>query len=321
MLFFLFGKDTFRSQEKMRALKEKFLSNDRSGAGLSILDFEEKITFETFREALSAASLFSPKRMVIALNCIQSATPETQKQILALLKEKSNIAEDKELTLIFWEQGEPRKNNALYKFLFDKAKKQAFTPLEGKLLETWSKEWLAKNAPTTTIEPQAFSLLSLYTNNDLRAMEMELQKLSAFKPDGAIKQEDVQLLVKSQASLTIFETIEAITSKNKSRALELLHQQIALGADPFYLLSMYAYQLRNLLKISDAFTRGVTNQYAIAKEVGLHPFVVQKGLSQIKNLPLEKLLEMYREIQQIDQDAKTGKTNLLLALDTFIAKL
>ena len=321
MLFFLFGKDNFRSAEKMREIKEKFLSQDSSGSGLSIVDFEEKNATYNFSEAYGASSLFSPKRLIISLNCIASSTPENQKEILSLLKKNSSLLEDKDLTLIFWEKDEPRKNNALFKFLSEKAKKQIFNQLETKELEKWTIEKLAHFSPQTKIETSALNLLLVYTEKQPAHIEKELEKLSAYKPIGTISKDDILLLVKSKASITIFETIEAISAGQKKKALSLLHQQISQGEDAFYILSMYVYQIRNLLKIGDSFWNGNSNQYAIAKEVGLHPFVVQKGLAQLRNLNMQKLLEFHTQLQLIDQNAKTGKANLLLALDSFIASL
>lgn len=321
MLFFLFGKDTFRSGEKLREIKEKFLSQDNSGSGLSVLDYEEKLSANALGEALGASSLFSPKRLVVSINCIQSSTPEIQKEVLALLKKNEGLSQDKDVTVIFWEKDEPRKNNALFKFLSDKAKKQVFHPLEGKDLEKWITTKLQLIAPHSKLEPLALTTLLAFSGNDISGLETELKKLATYRPAGDITKDDVALLVKSKASNTIFETIEAISAGQKSKALALLHQQVAQGEDPFYILSMYVYQIRNLLKIGDAFWHGNTNQYAIAKEVGLHPFVVQKGMAQLRNLNLEKLISLHSQLQQIDQDAKTGKTNLLLALDTFISSL
>lgn len=320
MLLFLFGKDVFRSGEKIKEIKEKFLLQNSSGSGLSVLDYEEKET-ESFAQALGSSGLFSTKQLVIVANCISDAENETQKEILKILEQKINLISDKDLVVVFWEKNEPRKNNTLFKFLSAKAKKQAFIPLEGKALTDWILQRLKKISPATTIESTALSLLCAYTNNELFFLENELAKLAAFKPQGVIEKKDVLLLVKSQANLTIFDIIEAMTGGNKKRALLFLHQQLAQGEDPFYILSMYVYQLRNLLKISSAHAQGNTNQYAIAKEIGLHPFVVQKGLAQIKNIPLKKLIWMYGEIQKIDQAAKTGKSNLILSLDTFITSL
>ncbi len=136
-----------------------------------------------------------------------------------------------------------------------------------------------------------------------------------------IGEEDVALLVRSKVDSTMFETIEAVSSGNKSRALTLLHEQIAKGEDIFYILSMYTYQIRTLLKIGDFYWQGMTSAPQIAQAAKLHPYVVQKSLSQVRNLSEEKIKQMLRDLAQIDQEAKTGKIDPVLALDKFIVAL
>ena len=41
MIIFLYGEDGFRSQEKLKGIKDKFLEKNSSGSGLSYFDFEE----------------------------------------------------------------------------------------------------------------------------------------------------------------------------------------------------------------------------------------------------------------------------------------
>jgi DNA polymerase-3 subunit delta len=76
-----------------------------------------------------------------------------------------------------------------------------------------------------------------------------------------------------------------------------------------------------LLKIGDFYWQGMTSAPQIAQASGLHPYVVQKSLSQIRNLSEEKTKQMLRDLAEIDMNAKTGKVDPILALDTFIVSL
>jgi len=108
---------------------------------------------------------------------------------------------------------------------------------------------------------------------------------------------------------------------NKKKALKLLQDQLKKGDDPFYILSMYVYQFRNLLKIGEFFWQGRTNQYEVAKLTKLHPFVVQKGMAQLRNYDENKLKGIYQKLQDIDTGSKTGKIDIKLALDKFVAEI
>ncbi|EKD58987.1 MAG: hypothetical protein ACD_56C00013G0003 [uncultured bacterium] len=321
MLIFLFGADSFRSQEKLSELKNQYFTKNSSGTDLSVLEYGETGTMKTLSEILSAKGLFSSKQLVVVKNAMTKGTTDQQKELLVFLKSQKQLKDDADSIVIFFEAGSPKKNGALYKFLILQAKKQEFAPLEGMALTNWALDLAKKLSPETTFSRSALNMLLAATGNDLHVLNNEITKLVSFKTKGEIGNDDISTLVKSKIDSTMFETIEALSSGNKSRALELLHAQIAKGEDVFYILSMYTYQIRTLLKIGDFYWQGMTGAPQIAQASGIHPYVVQKSLSQIRNLSEEKTKQMLRDLAEIDQNAKTGKVDPLLAMDTFIVSL
>jgi DNA polymerase-3 subunit delta len=321
MFIFLYGADTFRSLEKLSALKNKYLEKNSSGTDLSVLDYEDNSSAKKLSDALSAQGLFSTKQLVIVKNSMSKGTPDQQKEILAFLKSHSELEKDADSVVVFFENSSPKKNGSLFKFLVAHSKKQEFTPLNGAQLTNWALAYAKNISPETQFSRNALNLLLAATGNDLYVLSNEITKLINYKNNETITEDDVALLVKSKVDSTMFETIEALLSGNKARALELFHEQIAKGEDVFYILSMYTYQIRTLLKIGDFYWQGMTSASQIAKMSKLHPYVVQKTLSQVRNISEEKAKQILRDLAQIDQDAKTGKVNPILALDTFIVSL
>lgn len=323
MLIFLYGPDIFSSSEKLGSIKNKFLEKDSSGSGLSVLDYGETgTTSNQFQDLLSVQGLFSTKKLIIVKNAISGQNPEKQKEILAILKKNFALEEAESDLIVFFEAGSPKKNGALYKFLFSKAKKQEFAPLEGLKLSNWALNFLKELDPNKTIEKKALEMLLAATGSDLYLLSNELSKLSNHKAGAEIiTLEDIELLIKSRIDSTIFQAIEALTSGNKARALTLLHQQIESGEDVFYILSMYTYHIRTLLKIGDCFFSGITAPFQIAQITKLHPYVIQKSLSQLRNLSEDKVKGILKSLAEIDYNAKTGKINPIQALDTFIVSL
>ena len=126
-------------------------------------------------------------------------------------------------------------------------------------------------------------------------------------------------MVKPNIENDIFKTIDALASKNKKLALSLLHKHLDNGDFPLYLLSMIAYQFRNLLTIKELQS---TQSYAtIAKKSGLHPFVVQKSYYLCNQFSVEQLKKIYQRIFQVDLDIKTGKIEAETALDLLLAEI
>lgn len=321
MFIFLFGLDTFRSQEKLSQLKNQYLEKNNSGTDLSVLEYGEKGEIKKLSDILSARGLFSSKQLVIVKNACISAPTDQQKELLTYLKSQPQIKDGADSVVIFFEAGAPKKNGALYKFLVTNAKKQEFALLEGAHLSNWVLSQTKKLSPEASFSKSALNLLLAYTGNNLHILNNEITKLVSYKNSAAIENEDVEMLVKSKIDSNMFQTIEALVSGNKAQALKLLHEQIAKGEDVYYILSMYTYQIRTLLKIGDFYWQGMTSAPQIAQASGIHPYVIQKSLSQLRNLTQEKTKQMLRDLAEIDQNAKTGKVDPLLALDSFIVSI
>lgn len=319
MIIFLYGEDAFRSLEKLKELKERFLEKNESG--LSVVDFSENQSFdlEKIKEAVSAKSLFSKKQLLIFKNFL-SLSPKLQAELLEYLKKEKNLFEDRDSVLIFWEKTNFKKGNKLFEFLEKNSKKQKFETLEGAKLSRWIEDKIKELNPKISVSKKSVEKLILLTGSDLQLLNSEIEKISNYKNEGTIEEADVEILVKGKINSNIFETIEAISGGNKKRAIELFRKQLKSGNDPFYILSMYVFQIRNLLKIEDASER-TGNQYEVAKIAKLHPFVVQKGISQARFFGREKLKNIFNKLQEIDLKVKTGKAEIIGALEKFIVEI
>lgn len=321
MYIFLYGTDIFRLNEKLNAIKNKYFEKNNSGASLSILDFgEEKISAKNLQEALSNNGLFSEKKLLIISNSMLLPT-EKQKELLKTLKSNNNFSDDNDLIVVFFEKENPKKNLSLFKYIEKNSKSQKFDPLKGTKLEQWIIKYTKELNQNMQFSKNALGLLITFTGEDLFLLSNEIQKIVNYKESGIISENDIKKLVQSKINSTMFETIEALVNNNKSLAIKLFHQQILKGEDPYYILSMYAYQIRTLLKVGDFFWQGNTNQYQIASASGLHPYVVQKALFQLRNLTEEKVKLILKKLLEIDIQLKTTNTDPVLALDIFITSL
>jgi len=102
----------------------------------------------------------------------------------------------------------------------------------------------------------------------------------------------------------IFDLIDSIFS-NKAKALILFENYITKGEDPLYILSMIAYQLKNLIIVRDLIDRG--NQYnQILKKTKMHPFVFKKTYSIVRRFGLEDLKGKFSKLENIELATKLG---------------
>ena len=222
---------------------------------------------------------------------------------------------------VFWEENQPKKNNAIYKFLEKNAKKQNFEKLTGAKLDSWIIGKIKKINPGASISKAALEKLILYVGSDAAILDKELQKLADYSGENMIIENDVDALVSANLDSNIFATVDAIGANNKKEALLLLHRHLKKGDDPFYIFSMFLYQFRNLLKIADLKESGISSEYEISKITKMHPFVIRKSLGQIRNFSFSKLKEIYQKLGSVDTEIKTGKIDIKLALDKLVAEL
>ena len=89
----------------------------------------------------------------------------------------------------------------------------------------------------------------------------------------------LNVLVKSKIDTDIFKTVDALARGDKKTALKLLHDHLESGEDPFYLLSMYFYQFRNLVKVKPLAEKNMSPA-EITSKLKMHPFVARKSLEQ-----------------------------------------
>jgi len=310
MIYFIYGQDSYRSKRKLEEIVLGYKKVHKSGLNLIYIDAKEK-DFEDFYSNFKIASMFAEKKLIILKNVF--IDKKFQEDFLENIKSIESLKD----IVIVYENEKVDERIKIFKSLEKYAKCQEFGCLSAANFKKWILGEFEKSG--AKINPDALDLLIEFVRNDLWQMANEINKLSNYKENSTIEKTDVELLVKPNIENDIFKTIDALASKNKKLALSLLHKHLDNGDNSLYLLSMIAYQFRNLLTIKELQS---TQPYgAIAKKSGLHPFVVQKSFYLCNQFSIEQLKKIYQRIFQVDLDIKTGKIDSELALDLLLAEI
>jgi len=320
MIIFLYGPDTFRSMEKVKELKNKFISEVEGGA-LNLAElYGEKLTFADFKKEVSTVSFMSSRRMVILKNVIAKSKKENlQEEIINYLKESA----DSDNVLIFWEENKNGKKK-LFKFLtypqnLLKIYKQEFNLLKGFELRNWIIASVKKKG--AQIESKAVYALEERIGGDLWRMNNEIDKIISY--DKKISVENVKKMIKARYDNNIFNLTDAIGSRNKKLALKLLKDQLSAGSNIYYILTMMARQYRMLLEVKDYLVKNNLNRassHILARDLKMHPFVAQKLVNQESLYKVEELKNIYFEIMNIDLKSKQSSASAELLLDILVCK-
>lgn len=306
MIYFIYGEDSYRSRQKLNEIILGYKKVHKSGLNLIYIDAEEN-DFGDFYSNFKITSMFAEKKLIVLKNIFGNA--KFQEEFFESVK---NIEDLKDIVVIY-EDCPADQRTKFFKALQKYVKCQEF----GYLAPAQLKKWIQNKVK---INPDALELLVNFVGNNLWQMNNEINKLLNYKEGGIVEKENVELLVKPNIENDIFLTIDALAQKNKKQALFLFHKHIDNGENVLYLLSMIAYQFRNLLIIKELIDK--KNQYqTIIKKSGLHPFVVKKSYYLCSQFTLPELKKIYWKIFQIDSDVKTGKIEPETALDLLIAEI
>jgi len=323
MIIFIYGEDTYRSSQKLKEIKDKFIKEvDESSMNLTTLD-GAGLKFEEFNQQVKASPFLSRKRMIIVKNLISdNKSKEIQKEVVELLNQKGKKDDDANI-IVFWESTDHSKTkskNALWDRLIKEKFAQEFKPLTPTQLNSWVQNQIEIQGGK--IEKQAIPLLASAVGNDLWQMNNEITKLINYRKNKIITQQDIESLVKAKYDDDIFKLVDALGNKDKKQAVKLISDQLNLGSNEMYLLSMLIRQFRILLLIKDLQNdnQGISKDQ-IAKELRLHPYVAQKALYQSRNFKFAQLKLIYQYLLNIDLQIKTSSAKPKLLFDMFVAQI
>ena len=306
MLIFLYGQDTYRSRQKLNEIINHYKKIHKSGLNLKYFD-GKNLSFQDFKDEIRSVSMFAEKKLAVLKNTFLNKNFKEN-----FLRDSKEFAESKNIVLFYEE--EEFSGDKLFKFLKKHAKSQEFKPLQSQKLKNWVKKGFDDYG--IEIREEALEKLINFVGSDLWQMANEIKKLVSYKlkcPNPEISQRDIELLVKPKIENDIFKTIDAIASKNKKQAIELIHKHLERGDTPLYLLSMINFQFRNLLIVK-------SSRFGYEK-LKMHPYVIQKSTQQARKFNFEELKKIYQKIFQVDLSIKTGKVEPETALDLFIAEI
>lgn len=300
MIIFLHGEDTYRSRRKLFEIMEEHKKKHRSGLNLRYID-AKNIDFEDLRNEMLGVSMFKEKKLVVLLNVFSNNKLKEE------LVSRGDVFTGSDNLLLLYEDQAVSEKDKLYGFLEKHAKIQEFEALKGKKLKDWAlNEFKNKGGK---IDNEALELLVEFTQGDLWSISNEIIKLVNYAPSG-VKKDDVLLLVKPNFETNIFETVDAIATKDKKRAVDLLKAHIEKGDSAIFLLAMIASQIRNIISVKGE-----------GKRINMNPFVIRKSMQQAVNFSMDDLKNIYRRIVELDSEIKGGKIDQNIALDILISEI
>lgn len=306
MLIFICGEDSFRSKQKLKALRQKFAEKiDNSQININTLD-GEKLDAESFKQAMASGGFLVKKRMVIIENLIEKNKNKQEVKNILNLAKKHNVDLTQENIIIFWEafgsvsadkyRGK-KLSGPLLKYLKTIKYSYEFPLLPKNKIIAWIKKRI-------NIDDDAASLITEFVGNDLWRMDNEINKLKAYKNNQNITIADVKLLAEEKFDQKIFDLTDAAANKNRKLFIKLINEFLQADAEPIYILTFLIRQFKMMIRAKDLLNRNPAANLAL--EIKIHPFVAQKLRTQTANYSINEMKNIYRKLLKIDIKLKQG---------------
>jgi len=289
------------------------------------MDFENvrsvKETEQELKNAMQVDSLFGRQKLIILKNVFIKKIDNNFENVI--LRSFENIPEN--FFIVFCQKEKIDKRNKIYKKIQSLEKQgrveiKDFAMPKSWELNNWIKNQVIKH--NSGISSAAVSQLIVLAGNDLWQLEAEIQKLTNYCRGREISESDVNELVKGKFNNDIFQFVDAISARNKSRSAKLLSDQLSSGANQFYLLSMIVRQFRNIIMVKNLKNSGQAKSPEFAaQQLGLHAFVAKKSWAQADKFQKNELDLIYQRLLAIDRKFKSTSWSPQLLFDLFVIGL
>ncbi|MEK7578597.1 MAG: DNA polymerase III subunit delta [Patescibacteria group bacterium] len=313
MIVFLYGQDSYRIGQKLKELIRGYKTKNPSGLNLINLDLAEN-RLEDFLDSAKSDSLIPEKKLIILKN-IFSADSEA---LLKFLKSK-DFSKREDIILIIVSFSDDK--GKLFEYLIKKPNQsQNFKTLKTYEVKSWIKQFSSSFGVDLTGE--ALDFLISNCGSDLRRIDCEIRKLADFSASGGsseggkikvISKSQVEELAIPTVNYNAFRLTDALAKKNKKMALEALYFALDNGEKPTELLSLLAWQIRNLLRFKSGPGK--------SSDLKLHPFVLEKIKESAGFFSIDELSAILSKIINLDVAFKTGNVDEKTALSLLIAGL
>lgn len=297
MVCLFFGENSFEIDQRVKALIAEY------DGEVERIDGEE-LSSEQLPDLLSGVTLFSTKRLVVIKNASKNKTTWTT------LGEWFEKGVDNEVVLT---ETNPDKRTKTYKWLMKHGKvveAQELKPFE-------VSRWLAEQAVLREMafEEGSAQYLAEYVGVDQWRLSNELEKLQLTgKP---VTKRLITALVEPTPQATSFELLDRAFRGDQKR-LQILFDTVSENEDPYMFFGLMAGQVYALTLVK--FGNGLRPE-EIAKETGVHPFVLRKVGGLAANITNQELRDLSARLSELDTNMKSRSVDPWTQIHSFLLAL
>ena len=302
MIKLLHGNDEFSSKETLNEIV-----GDRKDPDLDLnFIYSSKITGNEYKEYLYTISLFGGRRILVfydLLSKILSSKNDQWKDFIDISINKPNVNE-----VIFFENKEINLKSKKINKLSEIGEVFLFNIPTGRGSWEKIKSWIIKRQDfyEINITPNGINKLIDLIGSNYRYLDNELFKLSNYKPNNVIEEEDIEIMVSGIKESSIFELIDSLLAKKIIKASTLLEELINNGQTFFSIQQMLSRQIRLIIITQELEKNNSPSEIQTKIQIKSN-YAFNKILTQAKQFSPEKIKEILKKLLELDLNIKSGQ--------------
>jgi DNA polymerase-3 subunit delta len=307
MHYLLSGDDSVALRFRKQELIKEFLQAQPDGQVLT-LDFTDgrSDSLVNLKEELLPTLFAAPKTLVVdGIGALYERAKEQIEDIFSLTTSAS---------IIFLEQRKILKTDAFIKFAKKHAEEENFDLKKRDLNKFIS---ILQENNGVQLDTMTLNLIKERSGKDDELALQNIQKVLTYTQGEKISKADLDALVPAPLETKVFDALDALVNGKKDQAFSTFHR-ILTEEDIFRVLPLCAWQIRQMLLVTDTVELVGENKERIAKEAGMHPFVAQKLLRVLPNFSRTRLARGLRILADLDVDLKLSRKTPEGALQYFV---
>lgn len=310
MIYLIGGGNLYLSSKRLEELKSEFIK--QYDGEIQVLNADEINDYNEILSDTESISLFSQEKLFIIKRLFSSKT--------TVLDKFSEYLKSSKIHIIFWEDKAFDKRRSLYKLV----KKIGVVEEFGKLKYSQLKSWISKylNGKCNYSQEVIESLILKVGDDQMQLASILDNLLDLISTEGreCLDINDINKFVEKTAEESIWDFVDALSSQDRTKALEIIEGLLKESQDFVMVVGMIARQFRIMASVKYCLDNG-KNYAEITKKLKLHPFVVRKAISFSDNFSLLQLRKLFNKLVKTDLAVKQGRFDEKLALDLLIAAL
>ncbi|MBI5045612.1 MAG: hypothetical protein HZC14_01230 [Candidatus Niyogibacteria bacterium] len=291
MIYFLYGKDTYRSRQNLGEIVRGFLGKGNASHHFFRVN-TDNFDPDFFGELARSSSMFGGKYLISTERILSD--PGIKKIVLDNLES----VRDSDNIFIFWEEDTDKETAD--KIARYAKKTQEFLPISGVKLKNWIRTEADKLK--FNISEAELSRVALEHDSDLWAIRKELEAL----PLGHIS--DKKNKLSADGAGPMFDLTDAVLSRNREQAIDLFEKYKNKGVPAEEILWRLLWQAKTLFTVKKLAGKSPAT---IKKITGLHEYVIKKSLDGAARFRIEELDSLFRRLL----DARNKSNPLAGGLD------